>query len=169
MPPPEALRENLFPCQHSLVSGWHQSKPSFIITFSLKSNLPLPLSHENTSDDFGPIQVTQDSLPVNNLNLIPLAKSLLSFNVTVTGSGHQNVDIQGKGIIESTTRQILLFFSDAGNEVQGSNFSQVLQFPELRFKSWQSELRAHSKQFQSVSLTTTYSLVKSHTQVSRPN
>ena len=66
----------------------HQSKPSFIITFSLESNLPLPLSHENTSDDFGPIQVVRDNLHVNNLNLIPLAKSLLSFNVTFTGSGH---------------------------------------------------------------------------------
>lgn len=65
-----------------------QSKPSFIITFSLESNLPLPLSHENTSDDFGPIQVSQDNLPITNLNLIPLAKSLLSFNVTFTGSGH---------------------------------------------------------------------------------
>ena len=87
MSPPEALRENLSPCQHSLDSGCLNPNPASS-SLSLWSQISLCLSHENTSDDFGPIQVTQDNLPITNLNLIPLAKSLLSFNVTFTGSGH---------------------------------------------------------------------------------
>lgn len=87
MPPLEALRENLFSCQHSLVSGCINPNPASS-SLSLWSQISLYLSHENTSDDCVAIQVTQDNLPINNLNLIPLAKSLLSFNVTFTGSGH---------------------------------------------------------------------------------
>ena len=83
-----ALRENLLPCQHSLTFGHINPTPTSS-SHSLWSKNSLCLSLLRTPVvTFGPIQDPRnpgESPHLKTLTLIPLAKSLLPFDVTFKG------------------------------------------------------------------------------------